>query len=58
MKITVTKNNYGYFCETIYQGCRYGQLYKDMSLEQAEANFRRIVYKMANGNVLQVLSGK
>ena len=57
MEITTTKNNYGYFCETFYQGCRYAQAYKDMSLEQATDNFRKMVYQMANGKILQVLSG-
>ena len=57
MEITITKNNYGFFCETFYKGCRYGQLYKDVSLQEAEANFRRIVYQMGNGSILQVLSG-
>lgn len=58
MKITVTKNIYGYYCETFYKGCRYGQAYKDVPLEQAKNDFSQMVYQMANGKILQVLSGK
>jgi hypothetical protein len=57
MQITVTKNKHGYFCETVYKGCRYAQLYSNVSLGEAKDSFRKMVFQMATGNILQVLSG-
>lgn len=53
LAIKVTENANGYYLETNYKGCKYGQLYK-VELNTALDKFERYVYFLDRGEFWQV----
>jgi hypothetical protein len=58
LSVNTKETEWGYYLSTTYKGVKYGQgYYKGETMQEAQANFFRIVQLMSSGQTWRVTAG-